>query len=121
MKILVTGGSGFLGINLIRYLINKKHSITTIDLIDFDYIDVKNKVIEVKGDIRDRETIEKAICGIDVVIHAAAALPLYSKEEIFSTDVEGTKLLLKIAYENNVKRFIHISSTAVYGIPDHHP
>ena len=59
--------------------------------------------------------------GINVLIHTAAALPLYTPEDIFSTDVEGTGNLIEAAEKNNVKRFIHISSTAVYGIPDHHP
>ena len=59
--------------------------------------------------------------GVNVVIHTAAALPLYKPEEIFSTDIEGTKILLEAAEKHNVERFIHISSTAVYGIPDHHP
>ena len=57
----------------------------------------------------------------DIVIHTAAALPLYKKEEIFTTDVDGTSNLLESAFDAKVKRFIHISSTAVYGIPDHHP
>jgi nucleoside-diphosphate-sugar epimerase len=46
---------------------------------------------------------------------------LYSKEAIFSTDIEGTRILLESASSHGVSRFIHISSTAVYGIPDHHP
>ncbi len=48
-------------------------------------------------------------------------MPLYSKEAIFSTDIEGTRILLESATSHDVSRFIHISSTAVYGIPDHHP
>ena len=59
--------------------------------------------------------------GNNLVVHCAAALPLYKKEDIFSTDVDGTKNVLEEAFLNNVKKFVHISSTAVYGIPDHHP
>jgi nucleoside-diphosphate-sugar epimerase len=59
--------------------------------------------------------------GVDQVVHSAAALPLYSEEDIYSTDVNGTRNVLKAAMLNNVKRMIMISSTAVYGIPDHHP
>jgi nucleoside-diphosphate-sugar epimerase len=59
--------------------------------------------------------------GVDLVVHTAAALPLYSPKDIFSTDVEGTRTLLETACRHNVSRFIHISSTAVYGVPDHHP
>jgi nucleoside-diphosphate-sugar epimerase len=71
--------------------------------------------------IRDKAKVEEAMQGIDIVIHTAAALPLYSEEDIFSTDIEGTRNVIDSAHKNNVKRFIHISSTAVYGIPDHHP
>lgn len=61
------------------------------------------------------------MAGADIVIHTAAALPLYTPEDIYTTDVVGTRNLLKQAQEYGVKRFIHISSTAVYGVPDHHP
>jgi len=121
MKVLVTGGSGFLGINIIRYLLNEGHDIVSLDIADFDYQDTKSRIGIVKGDIRNSSLVDEAMKGIDIVIHAAAALPLYSKEEIFSTDIEGTRILLTSAEQHQVKRFIHISSTAVYGIPDHHP
>ena len=56
-----------------------------------------------------------------MVVHCAAALPLYSREDIFSTDVEGSRILMDAAHRHGVKRFVFISSTAVYGVPDHHP
>jgi len=123
MKYLITGGSGFLGINLIRYLLSKGHEIVSLDLIEFEYEDVKDRIVSFKGDIRKKDDVERSISDsdVDIVIHTAAALPLYTKEEIFSTDIEGTRILLEAAEKNNVKRFIHLSSTAVYGIPDHHP
>lgn len=121
MKILVTGGSGFLGINVVRHLLNKGHDVVSIDLIEFDYSDVKNKIKIITGDIRNVNVVNNCMKGIEIVIHTAAALPLYSAEEIYTTDVNGTRNLLEAAEKNNVKRFIHISSTAVYGIPDHHP
>jgi len=119
MNLLITGGSGFLGINLIRYLEN--YQITSIDISAFNYPDQKSKINAIKGDIRDLNLINELMKGIDIVIHTAAALPLYKPEEIFSTDVDGTRILLDAAYKNQVKRFIHISTTAVYGIPNHHP
>jgi nucleoside-diphosphate-sugar epimerase len=121
MKYLITGGSGFLGINLIRHLYEKGHEIVSLDIADFDYPDMKNKIRIIKGDIRDKAVVEEANKNIDIVVHTAAALPLYKPEDILSTDIEGTRNLLEAAGRNNVKRFIHISSTAVYGIPDHHP
>ncbi len=121
MKILITGGAGFLGINLVRYFHYREHEIVSLDIADFDYPDIMDKITNIKGDIRDKNIVNKVMEGIDIVIHTAAALPLYKPEDIFSTDVEGTKNLIEAAEKNNVKRFIHISSTAVYGIPDHHP
>lgn len=121
MNFLITGGSGFLGINLIRYLHSKGHNIVSLDLVEFNYPDINNKIKHVVGDIRDRAKVDEVMKEIDIVVHTAAALPLYKPEVIFSTDVDGTRILLEAAKENKVKRFIHISSTAVYGIPDHHP
>ncbi|HET6491306.1 MAG TPA: NAD(P)-dependent oxidoreductase [Syntrophales bacterium] len=122
MRILITGGSGFLGINLVRTLLGKGVSgITVLDRVDFDYPDVRDKVTFIKGDIRNRDLVSRSMPGHDIVVHTAAALPLYSPQEIFSTDVEGTQILLGEALRSGVVRFIHISSTAVYGIPDHHP
>jgi nucleoside-diphosphate-sugar epimerase len=120
MKILVTGGSGFLGINFIRYALKNGHSVVSLDKEVFDYPE-KDKITAVIGDIRNKNTVDKCMQGVDVVVHTAAALPLYSKEEIFSTDIGGTENIFASAYENKVQRVIHISSTAVYGIPDHHP
>lgn len=121
MKVLVTGGSGFLGINLIRYLLDRGYEIRNYDIIPFDYADVKDKIESVIGDIRDTAKVNEAMQGIDIVVHTAAALPLYKKEDIFSTDIDGTRNVIDAAYKHKVKRFVQVSSTAVYGIPDHHP
>jgi len=121
MKVLVTGGAGFLGINLIRSLLQKGYSVVSFDIADFDYKDVMNRIEAIKGDIRDKNMVDKAVKGCDIVIHAAAALPLYKKEDIFSTDIDGTRNVVEASCKHNVDRFILISSTAVYGIPDHHP
>ena len=117
---LITGGSGFLGINLVRYLLKKGHQVRTLDIASFDYPE-KSRVEAISGDIRDKEAVDKALKDIAIVVHAAAALPLYSREDIFSTDIEGTGNILEAAMRHSVERVIHISSTAVYGIPDHHP
>lgn len=119
--VLITGGSGFLGINLVRYLLGQGlRNIVTLDVVDFDYPE-KDRVRAVKGDIRDRATVDRCMQGVRWVVHTAAALPLYRKEDIYSIEIEGTRLLLESARAHGVERFVHISSTAVYGIPDHHP
>jgi len=121
MKYLVTGGAGFLGINLIRFLLAKGHEVTSLDFAEFTYPDVKDKIKIIEGDIRDLESVREAVEGAQIVVHCAAALPLYSREDIYTTDVDGTRNLINAAKEMKAERFIHISSTAVYGIPDHHP
>ncbi|MFI5269887.1 MAG: NAD-dependent epimerase/dehydratase family protein, partial [Chloroflexota bacterium] len=118
---LITGGAGFLGINLARYLLAREQQVSVFDMAPFDYPDVRDRVSALQGDIRDRAALDGAMTGIDIVVHTAAALPLYSKEAIYSTDVTGTGHVLASALEHRVERVIHISSTAVYGIPDHHP
>jgi len=121
-RVLITGGSGFLGINLVRYLIKKGYSnILVLDIIDFDYPDVASQIEFINIDIRDSKRVSEVMDKIDIVIHAAAALPLYTEQEIFTTDVDGTSNLFASAFDSKVKRFIQISTTAVYGIPDHHP
>jgi nucleoside-diphosphate-sugar epimerase len=117
---LITGGSGFLGINLIRYLLARGHHVVSLDIVDFDYPE-RDQITIVKGDIRDRAAVDRAMEGVQIVVHTAAALPLYSEQDIFSTDIDGTRNVMESAYQHGVERAIQISSTAVYGVPDHHP
>ncbi len=117
---LITGGAGFLGINLTRYLLARGHHVVSLDIADFNYPE-RDRIKAIKGDIRDRSSVDRAMEGVQIVVHTAAALPLYRKEDIFSTDLDGTRNVLQSAFEHGVERVIHISSTAVYGIPDHHP
>jgi nucleoside-diphosphate-sugar epimerase len=118
---MITGGAGFLGINLVRYLRKRGHEVTSLDIVPFDYPDMKDEIRIVTGDIRNRADVDTATAGASIVVHTAAALPLYKKEDIFSTDIDGTRNVFESALEHGVRRAIHVSSTAVYGIPDHHP
>ncbi|MXV92010.1 MAG: NAD-dependent epimerase/dehydratase family protein [Chloroflexi bacterium] len=119
-RYLLTGGAGFLGINLCRHLLARGHEVVSLDIADFAYPE-RDQIHEIRGDIRHADAVENAMRGVDIVVHCAAALPLYSRAEIMSTDVDGTRLVIEAARQQGVDRFIHISSTAVYGIPDHHP
>ena len=120
-RVLITGGAGFLGINLTRHLLDRGFDVTTLDLAPFDYADVQDRVRVVTGDIRDAAAVTRATEDARFVVHCAAALPLYSPSDIYTTDVEGTRTVLAAAQVAGVERAVHISSTAVYGIPDHHP
>ena len=120
-RVLVTGGAGFLGINLVRFLLPRGHAITSLDVAEFEYPDVREQIRLVRGDIRDRQAVRRAMEGARWVVHAAAALPLYPPRDIFTTDIDGTRNVLEEALAAGVERVVHVSSTAVYGIPDHHP
>lgn len=119
-RVLITGGAGFLGINQTRHLLQRGYRVASFDVADFDYPE-RGRVEVIKGDIRNKRLVDEAMEGVDFVIHTAAALPLYSAEDIYTTDVEGTRNVLDSALRHGVKRVVHVSSTAVYGIPDHHP
>ena len=121
MKILITGGAGFLGLHLAKFLNKKGWDITLLDIADFDKREYPSKCILIKGDIRNKRLIDKVSQEMDIVIHAAAALPLWRAKEIFEINIKGTRNLLQAAVKNKVKRFVFISSTAVYGVPKRHP
>lgn len=114
---LVTGGSGFLGVNLVRYLLRHRHAVRTLDIAPFS--SAQSRSVDAReGDIRNPDVARAAVDGAEVVVHCAAALPLYSPEEIRSTDVDGTRVLLEAAARAGTKRFIFISTTAVYDVHD---
>ena len=109
-----------MGINLTRYLLARGHDVRSYDVAPFNYPEAE-RISVLTGDIRDQGLYDAAFEEIDVVVHCAAALPLADPAEIRSTNVEGTRLILEAGLKRGLERFIHISSTAVYGIPDHHP
>mgnify|MGYP001198572067 CR=1 FL=1 len=121
MKFLITGGAGFLGFHLIKRLLKDKHTVSVLDRNDIIESDLQKKVNFFKGDVRDSKLVDQAAKDQDFIIHAAASLPLEPAQQITTTTIQGTQNILESASKHHVKRTIYISSTAVYGIPDHHP
>jgi nucleoside-diphosphate-sugar epimerase len=97
------------------------HEVRTLDLAPLDD-PVQRDVVQIRGDMRD-PALARALCeGADVLVHAAAALPIRgSRREIMSVNVDGTATLLAAARRGEVGRVVYISSTAVYGVPKAHP
>jgi nucleoside-diphosphate-sugar epimerase len=117
---LVTGGAGFLGINLCRALLVRGDAVRSIDIAPFDYPDRQSVDVH-RADVRDVAAVDRTMRDVDVVVHCAAALPRSRRSEIVSTNVTGTRIVLDSAVRHGVERVVFISSTAVYGIPDHQP
>ena len=122
MKWAISGGAGFLGLHLARRLLADGHEVRTLDVAPLDDPGLEAEVAELTGDVRDPDAAAKLANGADVLVHAAAALPIQaSREAIRSVNVEGAAVTLTAALEAGVGRAILISSTAVYGIPKVHP
>ena len=118
----ISGGAGFLGLHLARRLLADGHAVRTLDVAPLDDSELERSVDELRGDVRDPADDARLAAGADVVVHAAAALPiLASREAIRSVNVGGTATVLAAALEAGVSRAILISSTAVYGVPEKHP
>jgi nucleoside-diphosphate-sugar epimerase len=87
-----------------------------------DDAELEQSVTELRGDIRDGARVRELCVGADVVVHAAAALPIQAtRESIRSVNVAGTENVVLAAREAGVRRLILVSSTAVYGVPEKHP
>lgn len=121
MNLLITGGAGFLGYHTANRLAKDNHKITLLDISDFIESEYPPGTKYQKGDVRDLQLLDKLMQGIDIVVHAAAALPLWKNKEIYSVNIDGTRAILDCALKHKVRRVIFISSTAVYGIPKKHP
>ncbi|MBA3735011.1 MAG: NAD-dependent epimerase/dehydratase family protein [Actinobacteria bacterium] len=118
----ISGGAGFLGLHLARRLLADGHQVRTLDVVPLDDTELEKSIEELRGDIRDLERVHALVAGADVVVHAAAALPIQaSRESIRSVNVGGTENVLHAAREAGVERVVFISSTAVYGVPEKHP
>jgi nucleoside-diphosphate-sugar epimerase len=118
----ISGGAGFLGLHLARRLLAEGYQVRTLDVVPLDDAELEQSVEELRGDIRDPDRVRALVAGADVVVHAAAALPIQaSRESIRSVNVGGTENVLHAAHDAGVRRVVFISSTAVYGVPEKHP
>src|ERR1041385_8429256 len=122
MRWAISGGAGFLGLHLPRRLLAHGHGGRPLDGGPLADPGLEAAVEELRGDVRDPGDARRLTEGADVLVHAAAALPIQaSRDSIRSVNVEGTATTLAAALEAGAGRVILISSTAVYGVPRIHP
>ncbi len=122
MRWAISGGAGFLGLHLARRLLADGHEVRMLDLAPLDDAELEERVEELHGDVRSPRDARALVEGADLLVHAAAALPIQvSHESIRSVNVGGTATVLAAAAEAGVRRVVLVSSTAVYGVPKVHP
>lgn len=138
MRVLITGGAGFIGSNIALKLSKKGYKVTVLDTLSEQihganpestsplYQKIKDKVDFIKGDVNNREDLEKALVDVDYVIHLAAETgtgqSMYEIKKYVDTNIGGTALLLDILTntEHHVKRIVVAESRAVYGEGKYH-
>lgn len=127
MKFLITGGAGFIGSHIAEKLLEKDEG----KVIVFDNLSVglkkniPNGCLFVKGDIRDKEKLKKAMANVDIIFHNAACVTIRGSfekfQEVVGVNCQGTLNVLEMAVKQKVKKIIFASSMAVYGEPKYLP
>jgi UDP-N-acetylglucosamine 4-epimerase len=120
---LVTGGAGFIGSNIVDELLSRGDTVRVLD--DFSTGREENvrhfvdRVELIRGDIRDRRSVDRAVGGVDFVLHQAALASVQrsieNPVESSEVNVQGTLNLLDAAVKHSVRRFVYASSSSVYG------
>jgi nucleoside-diphosphate-sugar epimerase len=133
VRVLITGGAGFLGYHLAAVCHAHGAHVSIVDVATADPAEYPAGTQFIVGDVRDPGVMARAMRptradagddagdAVDVVVHAAAALPLWRPADIRSTNIQGTRVVLETAREVGVPRVVYVSSTAVYGVPEKHP
>ena len=126
MKILVTGGAGYIGSVLVNKLIEQGHEVNVIDDLSNGFrenIDKRAKFTE--GSILDKGNLDQALEGVEVVYHLAAKIRVEegeAKPELYKkVNIEGTLDLIKACVDKKINKFIFASTAAVYGDPEEFP
>jgi dihydroflavonol-4-reductase len=118
LKAFVTGATGFLGAHLARVLADQGADLRLLVRPSSDLRNIEGLQAErVTGDLRSPATLEKAISGCEVVFHVAADYRLWVRdpEQMYRSNVEGTRTILEVARKNSVRRVVYTSSVATMG------
>jgi nucleoside-diphosphate-sugar epimerase len=128
-KYLVTGGAGFIGSNLVRYILERGHEVVVLD--DFstgkreNLAEVDGRIALIEGDIRDRRAVDRALGGCCAVFHEAAlgSVPRSVEDPLRTHDVNvnGTLTVLEAARAAGVQRVLFAASSSAYGDQKHSP
>ena len=120
-KILVTGGTGFIGAYIIKELVDKGYSVRAIrrsnKLPFFISPDILNKVEWLNCDVLDVISLNETMQGVDALIHSAALVSFDKRErkQMYNTNVDGTANVVNLSLENGIKKLVHISSISALG------
>ena len=120
MKVLVTGATGFIGGHLVRALKARGYDVRALVRDQSSTLTLENTGVEVvPGDVRDRESVARALEGCQAVFHCAALYTFWSLEprEVYQVNVEGTKTVFEEALKSGVKGAVYTSTVSTIGIP----
>jgi dihydroflavonol-4-reductase len=120
MDALVTGGTGFIGANVVRELLRAGATVRVLARGSSDRRALADLPVEIaEGDLRDRASLSRAAVGVRQVYHVAADYRLWTPDprEIYRANVEGTRTILEVAAEAGAQRIVHTSSVGALGIP----